>query len=155
DPESGLDAVRNVAIDRDRITAISSAALRGRDTIDARGLVVAPGFIDLHQHAQDAAGYRVEVLDGTTSALELEEGPADVAAWYAARSAGALINYGAAVGHVAVRKAVMGDSADETPIGPARDRAATPAERAEIQRRLARGLDEGAVAVGLIVAWTP
>ena len=155
DPESGLDAVRNVAIDGDHITAVSTAALRGRDTIDARGLVVAPGFIDLHQHAQDSAGYRVAVLDGTTSALELEEGPADVAAWYAARSVSALINYGAGVGHVAVRKAVMRDSGDEAPIGAARDRAATAAELDEIRQRLGRGLDEGAVAVGLIVAWTP
>jgi N-acyl-D-aspartate/D-glutamate deacylase len=155
DPESGLDAVRNIAIDGDRIAIVSTAALRGRDTIDAHGLVVAPGFIDLHQHAQSAEGYRVEVLDGTTSALELEEGPADVAAWYAARSTGALINYGAGVGHVAVRQAVMGDSAGEVPLGAARDRAATTAELDDIRRRLARGLDEGAVAVGLIVEWTP
>lgn len=155
DPESGLDAVRDIAIDGDRITAVSIAPLRGRDTIDAHGLVVAPGFIDLHQHAQDAAAYRVEVLDGTTSALELEEGPADVSAWYASRSAGALINYGAGVGHVAVRKAVMGDSPDEVPVGAARDSAATPAQLEEIRRRLARGLDDGAVAIGFILAWTP
>lgn len=155
DPESGLDAVRNVAIDGDRITAISMGALRGRDTIDARGLVVAPGFIDLHQHAQDAAAYRVEVRDGTTSALELEEGPADVSAWYAARSSGALINYGAGVGHVAVRQLVMGDTAGEVPLGAARDREATPAELEEIAGRVANGLDHGAVGVGLILAWTP
>jgi len=155
DPESGLDAVRSVGIDGDRITTISTAALRGRDTIDARVLVVAPGFIDVHQHAQTAEGYRVEVLDGTTSALELEEGPADVAAWYASRSAGQVINYGTGVGHVAVRKLVMGDTAAETPVGAARDRAATPAQLDEIRRLLTRGLDEGAVGVGLIVAWTP
>jgi N-acyl-D-aspartate/D-glutamate deacylase len=155
DPGSRLDAVRNVGIDGSRITALTAGALRGRDTIDARGLVVAPGFIDLHQHAQSAEGYRVEALDGTTSALELEEGPADVASWYAARAAGQLINYGTGVGHVAVRQAVMHDSADEVPVGPARDRAAAPAELDEILRRLARGLDEGAVSVGLILAWTP
>jgi N-acyl-D-aspartate/D-glutamate deacylase len=155
DPESGLDAVRNIAIDGDRITAISEAPLAGRTTIDAKGLVAAPGFIDLHQHAQDAVGYRVEALDGTTSAFELEEGPADVAAWYAARSPGTLINYGAGVGHVAVRKVVMGDSGDEAPAGAARDRGATPTELDEIRRRVVRGLDDGAVAVGLIVAWTP
>jgi N-acyl-D-aspartate/D-glutamate deacylase len=155
DPESGLDAVRSVAIDGDRITAISAAPLDGRETIDAAGLVVAPGFIDLHQHAQDAAGYRVEVLDGTTSAFELEEGPEDVAAWYAARSPWAVVNYGAGVGHVAIRKAVMDDNADEAPTGAARDRAATPAELDEIRRRIAHGLEDGAVGVGLIVAWTP
>lgn len=155
DPESGLDAVRDVAIDGDRISAISTSALNGRETIDATGLVVAPGFIDLHQHAQDAAAYRVEALDGTTSALELEEGPADVAGWYSARSAGRLINYGAGVGHVAVRKAVLGDAGDEAPQGAARDRGATPAELDTIRRTLVRGMDEGGVAVGLIVGWTP
>jgi dihydroorotase len=110
DPESGLDAIRNIAIDGDRITLITMTRIAGHDTIDARGLVVAPGFIDLHQHAQDSAAYRVEALDGTTTALELEEGPADVAAWYATRANGALINYGASVGHVAVRKEVMHDT---------------------------------------------
>ena len=155
DPESGLDARRNIGIDGDRITAISTATLAGDATIDATGLVVAPGFIDLHQHAQDEAGYRVEALDGTTSAFELEEGPDDVAAWYSARSAGAIINYGAGVGHLAIRKAVMRDELEEAPTGPARDRAATDAELDAIRQRIARGLDDGAVGVGLIVAWTP
>ena len=49
-------------------------------------MVVAPGFIDLHQHAHDAAAYRVEVLDGTTTALELEEGTVNIDGWYDARA---------------------------------------------------------------------
>ncbi|HVX40079.1 MAG TPA: amidohydrolase family protein [Gemmatimonadaceae bacterium] len=154
DPESGLDAVRNVAIDGGRVTEITMAPLVGRDTIDAHGLVVAPGFIDLHQHAQDSAGYAVEARDGTTTALELEEGPADVPPWYAARAGHALINYGAGVGHVAVRMAVMHDTGVEAPVGPARDSAATPAQIAEIRRRIEQGLDDGAVGVGFILAWT-
>ena len=60
-----------------KIREISEHPLQGRDTIDARGMIVAPGFIDLHQHAQDDAAYRVEVLDGTTTALESEGGTAD------------------------------------------------------------------------------
>ena len=76
-------------------------------------------------------------------------------AWYAARAGRALINYGAGVGHVAVRKAVMNDTLDEAPVGPARDRAASPEELREILQRIGRGLDDGAVGVGLIVAWTP
>lgn len=81
DPASGLDAIRTIGISGGTIRAVSRHSLRGRDTLDARGLVVAPGFIDLHQHAQDSAGYRVEVLDGTTTALELEEGTDDVNRW--------------------------------------------------------------------------
>src|SRR4030095_9565669 len=48
DPESGLDAVRNIGVTNRKIAAISSSQLTGRRTIDAKGLVVAPGFIDLH-----------------------------------------------------------------------------------------------------------
>ena len=50
DPESGLDAVRNVGIRDGRIEAIGEDTLHGTRTIDATGLVVAPGFIDLHVH---------------------------------------------------------------------------------------------------------
>ena len=81
DPASGLDAVRSVGITAGKIRAVSTETVRGRETIDARGLAVAPGFIDLHQHAQDAAAYRVEALDGTTTSLELEGGTADVDRW--------------------------------------------------------------------------
>ncbi len=99
DPASGLDAVRSVGITGGTIRAVSAQPLRGRDTLDARGMVVAPGFIDLHQHAQDPAGYRVEVLDGTTTALELEGGTVDVDRWYDERAGTSIINHGVSVGH--------------------------------------------------------
>ncbi|PYO91458.1 MAG: D-glutamate deacylase, partial [Gemmatimonadetes bacterium] len=47
DPASGLDAIRNVGLQNGRVAVITTNAITGRDTIDARGLVVAPGFIDL------------------------------------------------------------------------------------------------------------
>ena len=50
DPESGLDAVRSVGITGNKIAAISAGSLRGKVEVDATGLVIAPGFIDLHQH---------------------------------------------------------------------------------------------------------
>lgn len=155
DPESGLDAARNVGIKDGKVRRLTTGPLTGRDTIEARGLVVAPGFIDLHQHAQDSAAYLVEARDGTTSALELENGTADVGAWYAARRGRSLINYGVSVGHVPVRMAVMHDAGPDVPTTDAAHRVATDAELAEISRRLTRGLDEGAVAVGYIIAFTP
>src|SRR4029453_1581185 len=85
DPASGLDAVRNVGIRAGKIAAISSDRLTGRTVVDAGGLVVAPGFIDLHSHAQSPETYRLQALDGVTSALELEVGTADVNQWYAER----------------------------------------------------------------------
>src|SRR5687767_3969707 len=74
DPETGLDAIRDVGIRGDRITRVSSEPLAGARVIDAQGLVVAPGFIDLHQHQHDAESYRLKAFDGVTMALELETG---------------------------------------------------------------------------------
>ena len=70
DPETGLDAVRNVGVRDGKIVRISSDPLSGRRVINAAGLVVAPGFIDLHQHGQNLASQRVKALDGVTTALE-------------------------------------------------------------------------------------
>src|SRR6266446_9992101 len=67
DPESGLDAVRNVGISGGQIRAISSEALKGKQTIDAKGLVVAPGFIDLHEHGQEPRNYQFQARDGVTT----------------------------------------------------------------------------------------
>jgi N-acyl-D-aspartate/D-glutamate deacylase len=88
DPASKLDAVRNIGLKDGRIAVITTQAIRGRDTVDARGLVVAPGFIDLHAHGQTPETYRFQSLDGVTTSLELELGTSDVAAWYRERSAG-------------------------------------------------------------------
>ncbi len=107
DPASGLDAVRAVGITGGTILAISEEPLQGRETLDARGMVVAPGFIDLHQHAQDPAAYRVEALDGTTTALELEGGTLDIDRWYDERAGTSIINYGASIGYGDVRMKVM------------------------------------------------
>src|SRR5262245_30888284 len=85
DPESGLDAVRNVGLRDGKVAVISTDAVHGRRTIDAKGLVVAPGFIDLHEHGQAEKNYEFQAHDGVTTSLELEAGTADVAAWYAER----------------------------------------------------------------------
>src|SRR5260370_26750670 len=74
DPETGLDGVRNVGIREGKIASISAAPLSGRHTIRATGLVVAPGFIDLHQHGQELASQRVKAFGGVTTALEMEIG---------------------------------------------------------------------------------
>src|ERR1700720_3237486 len=98
DPESGLDAVRSIGIRGKTIAAISSAPLRGRIEVDLRGLVVSPGFIDLHSHGQDDENYRYKAHDGVTTALELEIGVSPVGAWYQGREGKALANLGASSG---------------------------------------------------------
>ncbi len=154
DPESGLDAVRNVGIRGGKIRAISARPLIGKVLLDAKGLVVAPGFIDLHQHGQDAENYAAKAADGVTTALELEVGVGDVDRWYAEREGKALINFGASVGHIPVRMAVMHDPGAFLPSGDAAHREATPAEIEEMKSLLEKGLKRGALAVGLGPAYT-
>lgn len=160
DPESGLDGVRDVAIADGKIIAISEKPLAGGDVvIDAAGLVVAPGFIDLHQHAQDDDSLRLKVRDGVTAAMELEIGTDDVEQWYRQRDerAKSLIHFGVSIGHVKVRMRVMGDFPGFLP--PAESKAATVAASAEqieaMKLAIRRGLDEGAVAVGFGISYTP
>lgn len=74
DPETGLDTVRNVGIREGKIAQISDRPLEGKRILHASGLVVAPGFIDLHQHGQELASQRVKAFDGVTTALEMEIG---------------------------------------------------------------------------------
>ena len=155
DPASGLDAVRNVGIHHGRIAAVTSQSVRGQDTIDAHGLVVAPGFIDLHAHGQTAETYRLQSLDGVTTALELEVGTGNIPAWYQERSAGRLINFGASIGHIPVRMQVMHDSGTFLPTGPAAYVPATTAEISEVARRIEEGLTQGAVDVGAGFTYTP
>jgi N-acyl-D-aspartate/D-glutamate deacylase len=155
DPASNLDAVRNIGIVEGRIAVITTKGLRGRDTVDARGLVVAPGFIDVHAHGQTPETYRFQSLDGVTTSLELELGTADVADWYRQRSAGERINYGVSIGHIKVRMAVMHDSGTIMPVGSGAYGAATPEQLKEIENRIELGLAQGAVSVGAGFPYTP
>ena len=91
DPETGLDQVSNVGILGGRITRVSTEPLTGTRTIDARGLVVAPGFIDLHQHGQDEASGVLKAFDGVTSALEMEIGSPDVKAFLTRKTGHSII----------------------------------------------------------------
>src|SRR5215467_9986679 len=154
DPESRSDAVRNLGISNGTIKTISSNTLRGRTVIDAKGLVVAPGFIDLHQHGQDEENYQAKAHDGVTTALELEVGVADVDQWYGGREGKALINFGASAGHIPARMAVMHDPGQLLPSGDAAHREATPEEMQQIMALLDQGLRRGALAVGVGPAYT-
>ena len=155
DPESRLDAVRNIGVANGTIKAVTTARLNGRTVIDARGLVVAPGFIDLHQHGQNEENYRFKAMDGVTTALELEVGTGDIDRWYAERQGKATINYGVSIGHLAARMAAMHDPAKFLPTGQAAKRAATDAEIDAMKTHLERGLQRGAVAVGFGIQYTP
>lgn len=154
DPESGLDAVLNVGIRHGRVAIISEEPLDGDRTIDAAGLVVAPGFIDLHRHAHTETGYRLQVHDGVTTGLELELGVPHVLEWYEAREDGQLVNYGAAVGWLAARAVAMGDPVTGTG-GRSTRLEATPRQLDETERLLRVGLAQGSVGIGFGIAYVP
>lgn len=156
DPESGLDAVRHLGIRAGRVAVISEAPLAGARLIDAAGHVVAPGFVDLHEHGQQEESYRMMVRDGVTSAFELEVGTADVAGWYAARGGGQIVNYGVSVGHIPVRMKVLGDPGTGLlPAGIGGSGAADEQQVARMETMIREGLAQGAVAVGFGSAYTP
>ncbi|NIP59489.1 MAG: amidohydrolase family protein, partial [Gemmatimonadetes bacterium] len=155
DPASGLDATRHVGVRDGRIAALTTDPLEGERTIDASGLVVAPGFVDLHEHGQSPEAYRLMVRDGVTSAFELEVGTADVDGWYAERADGRLVNHGVSVGHIPVRMEILGDPGDFLPAGVGGHGTASEEQVREIEARIEEGLEQGAVAVGLGAAYTP
>jgi N-acyl-D-aspartate/D-glutamate deacylase len=168
DPETGLDAVRNVGVREGKIVRISSEALGGRRVVHASGLVVAPGFIDLHQHGQDLESQRVKALDGVTTALELEIGVPDVAQFLKEKEGHSLIHYGTSASHVAARALVFGaplpaSSSKTHPgipeilpkSGPATDQPATPEQIAVMREQLRAELNAGGLAVGMGIQYTP
>jgi dihydroorotase len=155
DPESGLDAVRDIGINGKKIAAISTRPLRGKTEIDAGGLVVAPGFIDLHSHGQTPEAYRYKAMDGVTTALELEVGVSPVSEWYLAREGKSLINFGASSGHIPARMKVMHDSGGLLPRDAAMNRPATAEEQKAIESAVQKGLDEGGLGMGMGITYTP
>jgi N-acyl-D-aspartate/D-glutamate deacylase len=166
DPASGLDAVRHVGLRGGEIAAISTTPLTGAITIDVAGMVVAPGFIDPHAHAQTLEGNRFQARDGVTTALELESGALPMNDWYQSRNGQALLNYGATVGHISSRIAVMHDKERWSEISTMRQdtsiarpdwthKKATPGEVDAMIGHLERGLAAGALGVGTGPMYTP
>ncbi len=165
DPASGLDQVCDVALQDGRVAALGAGLGGAERVIDASGLVVAPGFIDLHAHGQSLPADRMQAFDGVTTTLDLEAGVMPVDSWYRRQAAhGRLLNYGASTNWAFARIGAMTGSNEESSLdafGRAmRDRrwvenVATEAEVGGILDRLQRGLDEGGIGVGILNAYAP
>ncbi|HTS49840.1 MAG TPA: amidohydrolase family protein, partial [Bryobacteraceae bacterium] len=159
DPETGLDAVRNVGIREGKIAKISETPLAGRRVVKAAGLVVAPGFIDLHQHAQGLASQRVKAFDGVTTALEMEIGAADVAQFLKEKDGHSIIHYGTTASYLSARALAFGTPLPAGAIlpksGPATDEHATPEQIAQMEKRLRSEIDAGALGVGMGIEYAP
>ncbi|GLZ30944.1 D-glutamate deacylase [Lentzea sp. NBRC 105346] len=164
DPETGLDAVRHVAVDDGRITAVSEQPLRARRVVDVTGQVVAPGFIDLHSHALTPTSMRLQALDGVTTALELEAGaPRLEGAYRDAALEGRPINYGYSASWAAARMSVM-DGLDPHTMsthltahmsGPRWGVEGTPDDTRRILDILESELELGALGIGVLIGYAP
>ncbi|MEE8307725.1 MAG: aminoacylase, partial [Gammaproteobacteria bacterium] len=106
DPETMFDAVRNVGIKDGRIAKITKDKIAGKETIDAKGHVVAPGFIDTHFHSLDMFAVKLALRDGVTTGMDLEYGAWPIDTWYAAKSGKWPMNYGTLVSQELVRMVV-------------------------------------------------
>ena len=147
DPESGLDAVRWIAITDGRITRIAERPLGGRRVLDATGLMIAPGFIDLHAPAGDPSALAALALGGVTTALHLEPGVHPVESWYREHAARSAVHFGASVAYARARAQPFALQAGE---GSARaDHPLDGTAMEALVRELRAGLAEGALGFGV------
>ncbi len=160
DPETQLDDIRHVGINKGTIVEVSNSKLSGKQVVDARGLVVAPGFIDVHSHSPTLLGQHMNVLDGITTQLDLEAGAFPVDFYGEHYQGGAQINYGASVGHFAIRTKVM-EGVEQPYIfvghkpavmgGPAWMEEATDKQIEQMRVLIHEGLDNGGLGIGVLL----
>lgn len=174
DPETKLDAVKNIGVINNRIAMISSEPLSGKEVIDVNGLVVAPGFIDLHVHGRTNKEQEYQMHDGVTTALELEWGIEFLKEWYTTRQSKALINYGASVCWPFERFKAMdkyqpgvnklyqvmtkGESRLDTlfnVIGPSYTENLSPGETNKMLANIKASLADGGIGIGVPIGYLP
>jgi hypothetical protein len=174
DPETKLDAIRNVGILNNRIAQISAEPLKGKETINASGLVVSPGFIDLHIHGRNNIEQEYQLHDGVTTALELEWGIEYLKEWYETRRSKALINYGASVCWPFERFKAMGkykSAADElyqtmvkgqstiegrnNTLAPSFLENLSASEKENTLVNIKKSLEEGGIGIGVPIGYLP
>ena len=174
DPETKLDTIKNVGIVNNRIAQISSEPLKGKEMIDVTGLVVAPGFIDLHVHGRSNVEQEYKLHDGVTTMLELEWGIEFLAQWYESKKSKALINYGASVCwpferfkamekykesvNALYQSTLKGESKIETlfnTISPSYTETQTPEETTKTLANIKASLAEGGIGIGVPIGYLP
>jgi hypothetical protein len=170
DPETEFDGIRNVGIKEGKIAIITKKKITGKETINAKGHVVAPGFIDTHTHASDKYTIKMSMMDGVTTGLDLELGALNIEAWYKREAGKWPMNYGQSVSQEIVRMVIHDgleingpvDAADVFPL-----RAKSVEDGVEgwsvtvsnleqinrIMKILDEGLQQGALGIGCTVGY--
>lgn len=157
DPESQTDAIHHIGIIADTIAIISNIPLKGTHTVDGKGMVLSPGFIDMHTHSPTTIGTHFQLRDGVTTALELEAGAYPVTDYGELLKDNAINHYGASVGYIMIRTKVLEDrevvsfASASGLIKPGRAfvHKATPEELKSIKEYLILGLRDGGIGIGL------
>lgn len=149
DPASGFDEVADVGIDGATVTAIATGqgpGLAGRHRIDASGLVVAPGFIDLLSYEPNPLGIWLKVADGVTTNLAMHGINAQAGPWLDRVTAeGCPTHFGGAFDDPWARH--------QLGIGP--HRAATSEQVRELTAQAEAGLAAGWLGIDVEPEYTP
>jgi N-acyl-D-amino-acid deacylase len=145
----------DVGVSGDRIAFVGIAATAGvhaRDTLDAAGAWVAPGFWDVHSHAALTTDHGRRALPKlyqgiTTVVVGVDGNGSSAVAEYFERLRvdGTAVNAVRFVGHGAARSAVMGVA----------DRPPTPDELQRMKEYVRRGMDEGAAGLSTGLFYSP
>lgn len=165
DPETNFDDIRNVGIKNGTIIIITTEKIVGKKVIDATDLVVSPGFIDLHHHGQNISGYRMQAVQGVTTALELESGMLPISDWYEDQANKNLpINYGASVAWTFARIAAF---QEQEPVASLeyfqaaqaesdwKNNISSQAQLNMLMSQVEKGLQEGGLGIGINAGYAP
>lgn len=165
DPETHLDAIRNIGINEGTIVAVSEEALTGKTVLDAKGAIVAPGFIDYHAHGQNIPADRMQAFDGVTTALELESGILPVGPWYdIQKRTGRVINYGVSAAWTYARVSALEGLTPQPNLKWFQDAyaltrwvndVATDEQTQEILNLVEQGINDGSIGIGINSGYAP
>jgi N-acyl-D-aspartate/D-glutamate deacylase len=148
DPESGRDEIANIGIRGETVATITNKPIRGRQEIDATGLIVAPGFIDILSSTKaDRETHIQKLSDGITTTFGMHGGPLNAASYdERMKAVGPLINYGQAVGDRVLRTAVGATD----PYKPA-----TPEQIEKMKSLASQAICSGAAGIGFGINYAP
>ena len=166
DPGSGTDAVRDVLVSDGRIGAVGVdlPVPEGVAVLDVTGLVVGPGFVDLHSHVHTVAGQRLQAFDGVTTALDLEAGLMPLErAYREAAEQGRPLHYGFSASWGGARAQVLVGLEQDASIvsglavlgNPLWQATSTPAQRDAWLELLRGELEAGALGIGVLMGYAP
>ena len=161
DPGTGRDEIGDLLIVDGKVAPLGPSP---ESVIDCTGLIVGPGFIDLHSHVHSIAGQRLQALDGVTTALDLEAGLMPVAKAYAdAAAEGRPLHYGFSASWGGARAKVLLGVDEDAKItnglavlgDDGWQRSSTAAELDQWLGLLRTEIADGALGIGVLIGYAP